>query len=63
MDQYHNVPQPQPRSQQNQFYLHENSPPQVPARRTWAQSSANIEMQQNQVCNANDKWPSNFLTK
>lgn len=41
--QYHSPqPQPQPRLQQppqsNQFYLHENTAPQPPARRTWAQS-------------------------
>lgn len=42
--------QPQQMHQTNsspstQFYLHDNTPPQVPARRTWAQSATNVNMQ------------------
>ncbi|XP_055310750.1 patronin isoform X30 [Sitodiplosis mosellana] len=55
VDQYHNnhSVQTQPRIQQpqsNQFYLHENTPPQPAARRTWAQPAAalNTEIPQNQ---------------
>lgn len=33
-------------SPSTQFYLHENTPPQVPARRTWAQSATNVNVQQ-----------------
>lgn len=52
VDQYHNVPQPMPRTQQiqpNQFYLHENAPPQPPARRTWAQNAANADLNKQPV--------------
>lgn len=32
-------------SPSTQFYLHDNTPPQVPARRTWAQSATNVNVQ------------------
>lgn len=55
VDQYHNanIPHMQShvQSQPNQFYLHENTPPQPAVRRTWAQPAValNTEIPQHQV--------------